>query len=113
MVSVDLVKLSGGVTLQMPDPPLRELAVRQESTSNYVFIHGPSYDIALWDNKLPTRTLTLDIDQLMGVRFVDGERQLVRAFPESGHYTIIAADNLETESENTVSFETALEILAN
>lgn len=111
-LSSNRVPLSGSVTLQMPNPALRELAIRQESTLTYVYVQSESYDVALWDKDEVLGALTLNLDEIMGVRFDEGERTLARAFPEPGRYMIIVADNLETEPENTISFEAALEVLS-
>ncbi len=90
----------------LPDFRPSKLAIKTPSNEWYI-IHDVDENIFI----LPliefekSNTLVIIPSQLKGVVWKNGQRLIRKVFNTPGEYFIYLADNLETEPENTFSFE--------
>ena len=98
------VRLSG----DGPNP--RYLALN--TPAGWRYLNYPPAGAQLTPYTADTHTLTLELATQKAVRYVDGQRETVKAFAQPGDYRLVFADNTETEPENTQGFACAVRVEA-
>jgi len=92
-------------TVSVNLPSDRNVSIAIETpTNDFLLLHTPDGIVSLWTGDQPT-TLTLDLDKLVGTNAADVTQTNIKSFDRTGKYTLIIAENLETEPENTFWLE--------
>lgn len=109
ILSSSVVTSFDSLTIRYPQHHPSKLAI-QDPEHVWLVIHEPGVNTGLMtDTKFRHSTcLTIQVAKLTGVTWVDGKKIRRKVFSKPGTYTIYMADNLETEPENTFSFQQTL-----
>ena len=107
LFSADTLRPSGSLSLSFPgNHPLKMAIIIPGSDNPYVFLQDGTeiMEFVPADSFAKVRNMVLKADQ-QGIRFINGSKHREAIFKKSGYYTVVLADNLETEPENTNSLQ--------
>jgi len=100
------IALGDILTVRIPSPTLDEMAVSDPS-GRWFYLQGSGVIQPLLDERqfAEAEKITLDTGTLVGTVYIDGSGKQLPVFTVPGQYRIHLSDNLETEPENSLSFE--------
>jgi len=107
ILSADTLRPTGSLSLSfLGNHPAKMAIIIPGSDNPYVFLQDGSEisEIFPADSFAKVRIMVLKADQ-QGIRFINGSKHREAIFKKSGYYTVVLADNLETEPENTNSIQ--------
>lgn len=92
------------ITLKLPERPPRNLGI-EDPAGNFYYVMGDG-GFVKYNEFITGREIKLKVDDVKGILWVDGKKEIRNVFEKPGEYTLYMADNMETEPENTFSIET-------
>lgn len=97
------------VRVLMPSPHPERLAIMDPDGHWYYLQDQPLPNpLVPYDEFRDLDSFSFTPSELRAITFIDGEERRLPVFSVAGEYTICLAENLETEPENTLSFETTV-----
>lgn len=87
------------ITLKLPGKHPRNLAI-QDPVGNWYYVMGDG-GLVKYSDFISGREIKLKVNDVKGILWVDGKKEVRNVFEKPGEYLLYMADNLETEPENT------------
>lgn len=108
-INQDLIE-KGVIEISLPNERPKNLAIKDPDGQWFVLQDEAESIESFPQSTFDTvKIMKLDMKEVMGTVWRDGVKSEELVFKESGKYLIYFANNLETEPENTFSFQSYIE----